>query len=43
MVAGSPVSRDYVRVWMRGQSGVVEAIVYIDRIQNTRMIQAICD
>ena len=40
---GSPVSRDYVRVWMRGQSGVVEAIVYVERSKHTRMIQAICD
>ena len=39
----SPVSRDYVRVWLRGQSGGVEAIVYVDRATHTRMIQAICD
>jgi protein ImuB len=41
--SGSPVSRDYVRVWLRGQSGGIEAIVYVDRATRARMIQAICD
>jgi protein ImuB len=41
--SNSPVSRDYVRVWLRGQSGGIEAVVYVDRITHTRMIQAICD
>jgi protein ImuB len=41
--SGFPVSRDYVRIWLRGQSGGVEAIVYVDRASRARMIQAICD
>lgn len=38
-----PVSRDYARVWLRGASGGLEAIVYVDRNTGARMIQAFAD
>jgi hypothetical protein len=39
----APVSRDYVRVWLRSPSGLVEAIAYREQGTGTRMLQAICD
>jgi hypothetical protein len=39
----APVERDYVRLWLRGQSGVVEALAYIDRESNKRYLQAVAD
>ncbi len=38
-----PVSRDYARVWLRGATGGLEAIVYVDRNTGARMIQAFAD
>lgn len=39
----SPVARDYVRLWLRGASGGMEAVVYVDRASGVRMLQGICD
>jgi protein ImuB len=41
--SGSPVSRDYVRVWLQGVSGSAELIVFVDKTTGERKIQAICD
>jgi protein ImuB len=41
--SGTPVSRDYVRVWLNGIGGHAEVIVYVDRNTGERKIQAICD
>jgi protein ImuB len=38
-----PVARDYVRLWLRGPSGGMEAIAYVDRKSGVRMLQGICD
>lgn len=38
-----PVSRDYVRVWLSGARGGLEALVYKDRITGTRWLQGIWD
>jgi protein ImuB len=40
---GEPVSRDYVRVWLQGGSGGIEAIAYVDRNTGARMLQGIVD
>lgn len=39
----APVERDYVRLWLRGQSGIVEALAYVDRESNKRYLQAVAD
>jgi protein ImuB len=39
----SPVARDYVRLWLRGANGGMEAVVYVDRASGVRMLQGICD
>jgi protein ImuB len=41
--SGSPVSRDYLRLWLRNRQGVVEALVYVDRESGERYLQAIAD
>jgi hypothetical protein len=38
-----PVSRDYLRVWLQGQSGGLEAVVYVDRGTGKRMIHGFYD
>ncbi len=38
-----PASRDYFRLLLRGSSGVVEALVFVDRRSNARFLQAIYD
>jgi hypothetical protein len=32
-----------VRLWLRGQNGVVEALAYVDRESNKRYLQAVAD
>jgi protein ImuB len=39
----APVQRDYVRLWLRGQGGVVEALAFVDRQSNKRYLQAVAD
>jgi protein ImuB len=39
----APVQRDYVRLWLRGPSGVVEALAFVDRESNKRYLQAVAD
>lgn len=40
---GAPITRDYVRVWLKGTDGVIEAMVYVDRSSGKRYLQAIAD
>lgn len=40
---GSPVMRDYVRVWLKSVDGVIEALVYLDRESGKRYLQAVAD
>jgi protein ImuB len=37
------VSRDYVRLTLRGSSGTIEALAFVDREKNQRYLQAILD
>jgi protein ImuB len=37
------ISRDYVRVKLRGSSGTIEALVFVDRQTNRRYLQALLD
>jgi protein ImuB len=37
------ISRDYVRLTLRGASGVIEALAFVDRETNRRYLQAILD
>ena len=37
------ISRDYVRVRLRGSSGTIEALVFVDRQTNRRYLQALLD
>lgn len=39
----APISRDYLRVWLRGSQGVVEAAVFVDRATGSRKVQGIRD
>jgi hypothetical protein len=39
----APVQRDYVRLWLRGRDGVVEALAFVDRESNKRYLQAVAD
>jgi protein ImuB len=39
----APVERDYVRLWLRGQNGVVEALAFVERESNKRYLQAVAD
>jgi hypothetical protein len=39
----APVERDYVRLWLRGHDGVVEALAFVDRTSQKRYLQAIAD
>jgi protein ImuB len=38
-----PISRDYVRLWLNGKEGGIEALVYVDRESGARYLQAIAD
>lgn len=38
-----PISRDYVRVWLRGTRGGLEALAYIDRVSGRKFLQGIYD
>lgn len=38
-----PVSRDYLRVWLRGQSGGLEVAVYVDRETGRRILHGFYD
>jgi protein ImuB len=40
---GEPVARDYVRVWLKTTSSVIEALVYVDRSSGKRYLQAVAD
>ena len=40
---GSPVTRDYLRLWLTGQNGGMEALVYVDRESGKRFLHAIVD
>jgi protein ImuB len=40
---GSPVERDYVRVWLRGGDGVIETLAYVDRTTGRRYLQAVAE
>lgn len=39
----APVSRDYVRLSLKGTDGVVEALAYVDRRSGKRYLQAVAD
>lgn len=38
-----PISRDYVRLWLAGAEGGLEALVFVDRQTGARFLQAIAD
>ena len=40
---GAPITRDYIRLWLRAAEGVIEAVVYVDRIDGKRYLQAVAD
>lgn len=40
---GSSVTRDYLRLWLTGQNGGMEALVYVDRESGKRFLHAIVD
>ena len=40
---GPPIARDYVRVWLKATEGVIEAMVYVDRANGKRYLQAVAD
>ncbi|HWP06122.1 MAG TPA: DNA polymerase Y family protein [Polyangiaceae bacterium] len=40
---GAPITRDYVRVWLKATDGVIEAMVYVDRSSGKRYLQAVAD
>jgi protein ImuB len=40
---GSPVTRDYLRVWLTGSDGGIEALVYVDRETGRRYLHAVVD
>jgi protein ImuB len=40
---GEPVTRDYIRVWLKTSSSVIEAVVYVDRSSGKRYLQAVAD
>jgi protein ImuB len=39
----TPVTRDYVRLWLQGASGGFEAVAYVDRATGRRYLHAIAD
>jgi len=40
---GAPITRDYVRVWLKATDGLIEAMVYVDRSSGKRYLQAVAD
>ncbi|MCA9594344.1 MAG: DNA polymerase Y family protein [Myxococcales bacterium] len=40
---GAPVSRDYLRITLGGVEGVIDALVYVDRVNGKRYLHAIAD
>lgn len=40
---GEPVMRDYIRVWLKSTESVIEAVVYVDRANGKRYLQAVAD
>jgi hypothetical protein len=40
---GEPVTRDYIRVWLKTTTSVLEAVVYLDRASGKRYLQALAD
>ncbi len=40
---GSPVTRDYVSLWLEGLEGGIEALVYVDRESGRRFLHAVVD
>jgi protein ImuB len=40
---GAPVTRDYIRVWLRSTESLIEAVVYVDRANGRRYLQAVAD
>lgn len=40
---GAPITRDYVRLWLKATDGVIEAMVYVDRSSGKRYLQAVAD
>jgi hypothetical protein len=40
---GAPITRDYVRVWLKATEGLIEAMVYVDRSSGKRYLQAVAD
>jgi protein ImuB len=40
---GAPVTRDYIRVWLRSTESLIEAVVYVDRANGKRYLQAVAD
>lgn len=41
--SGDPVMRDYIRVWLKSTESVIEAVVYVDRANGKRYLQAVAD
>jgi protein ImuB len=41
--ADEPVSRDYVRLWLKGIKGGLEVLAYVDRPQGRYFLQAVAD
>ncbi|HEY0467278.1 MAG TPA: DNA polymerase Y family protein [Polyangiaceae bacterium] len=39
----TPLTRDYVRLWLQGASGGFEAVAYVDRSTGRRYLQALAD
>jgi protein ImuB len=40
---GAPITRDYIRLWLKAADGVIEAVVYVDRANGKRYLQAVAD
>jgi protein ImuB len=40
---GDPIMRDYIRVWLKSTESVIEAVVYVDRANGKRYLQAVAD
>jgi hypothetical protein len=38
-----PIARDYLRLWLQSDSGGMEALVYVDRHNGRRFLQAVGD
>jgi protein ImuB len=39
----TPASRDYLRLWLRGPEGGLDALVFVDRASGKRYLQALAD